>query len=308
MRLLAAGIPLLVLVIAAIPAVTDDGASQLTVGGAYDPDWSPDGSQIVFAGAGSGYGYDRDLYVIPSTGGTATRIEYPDCEVISESSPSWSPNGSQIAFAAYQFRSAEVSIIPSGGGTRIVIGNPYPATQPDWSPDGSQIVYQCYTNFEPYFGIYVYTLATGQARGLIHLDMSYVGYPSWSPDGSWIAYCANVIGNRDIWLVPAPGGTRTQITFDPGRDCNPCWSPDGSQIAFTSDRSGGSQIWVIPGWGGTPTQITTDGGEDPAWSPDGSQIAFISRRGGSPDIWVIDAEPPVAISQDSWGSIKGMYR
>jgi Tol biopolymer transport system component len=306
MRLLVACIPVLALVVAAIPAVTDDGASQLTFGGAYDPDWSPDGSQIVFAGAGSGYGYDGDLYVIPLTGGTATRIEYPDCEVISESSPSWSPNGSQIAFAAYQFRSAEVSIIPSGGGTRIGIFAP--GGQPDWSPDGSQIVFQRLDFYHPYYGIYVYTLATGQARGLIHLDMSYVGHPSWSPDGSWIAYCANVIGNRDIWLVPAPGGTRTQITFDPGRDCDPNWSPDNSQIAFSSDRSGLQEIWVIPSWGGTPTQVTSGGGEDPTWSPDGSQIAFISRRGGAPDIWVIDVEPPVAISQDSWGSIKGMYR
>jgi Tol biopolymer transport system component len=47
--------------------------------------------------------------------------------------------------------------------------------------------------------------------------------------------------------------------------------------------------------------------QHPAWSPDGGQIAFDSNRGGQSDIWVI-ATPPVAVEQESWGTIKGLYR
>jgi Tol biopolymer transport system component len=55
-------------------------------------------------------------------------------------------------------------------------------------------------------------------------------------------------------MIPAAGGTATQVTNDPARDFEPSWSPDGSQIAFRSYRSGREKIWVIS----VPTAVQSE--------------------------------------------------
>ncbi|MGD9403191.1 MAG: DPP IV N-terminal domain-containing protein [bacterium] len=112
--------------------------------------------------------------------------------------------------------------------------------------------------------------------------------PAWSPDGALIAFALYEGSSPDIWVIPAAGGTATQLIDIPAREsAEPCWSPDGSHLAFRT----GSAIWVTPFGGSTWTEITSGGGYNgvPAWSPDGSQIAFSSLRSGNVDIWVIPA-------------------
>ena len=73
-----------------------------------------------------------------------------------------------------------------------------------------------------------------------------------------IAFRSDRGGNRDIWVIPAAGGTAVQITTHPDRDYRPTWSPDGTRIAFQSERSGNDDIWVI-NVGMTPVEPTTWG-------------------------------------------------
>jgi len=40
--------------------------------------------------------------------------------------------------------------------------------------------------------------------------------------------------NCNLWVMPAAGGKRVQITSGPGYDDGPAWSPDGRRIAFVS--------------------------------------------------------------------------
>src|SRR4051812_3824804 len=58
-----------------------------------DPAWSPDGSKIVFAGAGA---KKSDLYVIPAAGGAVVDLTNTDDH--EEYKPTWSPDGSKIAY------------------------------------------------------------------------------------------------------------------------------------------------------------------------------------------------------------------
>jgi len=38
-------------------------------------------------------------------------------------------------------------------------------------------------------------------------------FPKISPDGRWIAFSAEYSGSRQIWVMPAEGGTAHQLTF-----------------------------------------------------------------------------------------------
>ena len=58
------------------------------------------------------------------------------------------------------------------------------------------------------------------ADGAIQLttDPALDSWPAWSPDGTQIAFISNRSGNNDIWVIPAAGGSATQITTNTAND------------------------------------------------------------------------------------------
>jgi Tol biopolymer transport system component len=77
-------------------------------------------------------------------------------------------------------------------------------------------------------------------------------YPSISPNGQTVAYVyvTSLVGAGQLRVVPAAGGTPTQIgsatpSWMPG------WSPDGSQLVYPDTRG----VYVVSASGGTPKQV-----------------------------------------------------
>ena len=66
--------------------------------------------------------------------------------------------------------------------------------------------------------------------------------PSWSRDGKWVLFYTNAEGSRQIWEVPAAGGTPVQLTH--GGSYDPFESPDGQYLYYGSVPSPG--VWRLP--------------------------------------------------------------
>jgi Tol biopolymer transport system component len=104
--------------------------------GVRDPDWSPDGQWIAFSSTDGG---NSNVWIIPSTGGTARQIT---TDGAADSQPAWSPDGKRLAFVSDRSGNLDIWIINIDSGQVVqVTTDPATDDSPDWSPDGSRIVF-----------------------------------------------------------------------------------------------------------------------------------------------------------------------
>jgi hypothetical protein len=261
---------------------TEQPLIQITTNSALDrfPDWSPDGTQIVFASQRSG---NTDVWTVPAAGGAPVQVTTASG---TDNSPAWSPDGSTIAYYSDRGVSGGATVImtipATGGSTTQITSNPGLGDfGPCWSPDGSQIAFNRRLVNVSHD---IWTVpSAGGTPSQVTTNSAWDANPAWSPDGSLIAFYSQRDGGNDIWTIPATGGTAVRVTTTGG--VYPDWSPDGSLIAY--EYAG--HLWTIPAAGGSPVQLTneTDLDGSPAWSPDGTRIAFDRRISGNYDIWIM---------------------
>ena len=257
------------------------------------PTLSPDGSTVAYATRVNG---QWDIYSQRVGGRNATPIVNDPQR--GEAGAAYSPDGSQIAF----HESDDVGGIFVAGATGESVRRVTDVGfDPAWSPDGQQIAFATEEITEPATRLgdsvlYVVAIAGGTPRKVADGDAVQ---PSFSPSGERIVYWSNTGGQRDIFTVPAAGGTRVAITNDSAIDWSPVWSRDGRFIYFASDRGGAMNLWRIPvdqasGTPAGPPEAVTAGVQAsaglPRFSRDGSRLVFRSR---------VASVNPVAIPFDS---------
>jgi len=152
--------------------------------------------------------------------------------------------------------------------------------------------------------MYTAQLHGGNPRRVSHMRGNQLT-PALSKDGSQLAFCSDILGTADLYLVsfePGVGaiGKPRQIFHVRGTATGcPCFSPDGKRIAFVSNKDACPRIYVmnIPETGVKSTEIKPmliskkcRNNTAPTWSPDGKKIAYSARNDGDREIWVYDFE------------------
>jgi hypothetical protein len=116
------------------------GRRRLTTdkGGASDPSWSPNGQTIAFTRSVKGTA--AEIYTVPATGGTATRLTH---NTVPDVSPTWSPDGTHLAWTRTSATGASsiiVALANDTGETTVTAASDF-ARQPTYTHDGTRIAY-----------------------------------------------------------------------------------------------------------------------------------------------------------------------
>jgi len=196
------------------------------------PNYSPDGSKILFVTMANPNWLQKGIFTIPASGGPKS-VVYDS--YANDYAASWSPDGTKIVFISEMGggyggqRVWTVSSDGSGGNlTQITFGTPGDWV-PVWSPDGSMIAfYSDYRTGTP--TVWVVPASGGAPISFV----TSAGMPRYSPDGKWLSFLSIRDGKIGIWAMSLDGGEETMLfTIDHGGIGFYNWSPNSKKIAFS---------------------------------------------------------------------------
>ena len=229
--------------------------------GAFEPSWSPDCEQLVFASKRP----DSDsfeLRLMDSDGrGERTLMDQQEPD---NWSPAWSPNGEIIAYQTNHGGQLNVCLATATGERLQCLEGDYSKASPAWSPDGSKLLFVGDQDGD--WDIYVTDYPpTGQPTKLTENNRPDFN-PQFSPDGEYIVFSSSRVGNYDIYLCKADGSDEVQLTSAGGDDTTPRWV-GADKIAFSSQRTEDWELFLMNRDGTDLVQMTSSFGLDkwPVW-------------------------------------------
>ena len=282
-----------------------------------DVDVSPDGRTLAFSLLG-------DVYTMPITGGTPTRI----AEGLAwEVQPRFSPDGSRIAFTSDRGGGDNIWLMNADGSDKQQLTKEdfRLLNQPSWSPDGEFIAAKKHFTTGRSLGtgeVWLYHVSGGGGVKLVERPnenhQKELGEPTYAPDGKSIYFTRNTTGggtfiyaqdsNSGIFEIEKydlETGERSTAVDGFGGAVRPAPSPDGTAIAFVRRDKDQSQLWMKDIASGKEWMVYGDLDLDLQetwavtgvypnmdWTPDSREIVFwaggklrkVSREGGAASI------------------------
>ena len=137
-------------------------------------------------------------------------------------------------------------------------------------------------------------------------------FPKISPDGKWVAFSGEYTGTRQVWVVPAWGGTPRQLTFATDVGEMPPrggfdnwilgWTRDGKVLVRMNRVPWNARMgryFLVDPKGGLETPLEIPEGGSASLSPDGTKLAYCpvdrefrtwkrTKGGRAQDVWLYD--------------------
>ncbi len=234
--------------------IIDDDGTNFTqlMPNSSEPNWSPDGKQIVTS-AGS-------IFIMNADGTKELRLTNPDRAV--DDYASFTSDGKHIFFARYETvkdrkQSINILNLESGEITELFSKNNRPLRYPRLSPDGEQIVFSSQPRIPPGSDeeLWIINADGTNERKLLPAHEKdeltiYQGRPRWSPDGKQILYTqAEYINQKagpiviqihkgHLYMICDRNGENIQALKIP-KNMEPTgidWMDNGEAVVFTANE------------------------------------------------------------------------
>jgi Tol biopolymer transport system component len=237
------------------------------------PDWSPDGSLLVFTRSPPNQPYA--VYTVRPDGLGLRRLTPPcpkgtqpqKCDYVV---PAFSPDAKEIAFAG---GSGIVVTDRNGRHRKVVVRSRTEVDDPQFSPDGKRLLF-VQTRSTACCAIFVVNVDGSGRRRVTPWSLAAGDNPDWSPDGKWILFRSDVprVKQSQIYVIHPDGTGLTRLTlFKRGTlVTSSSFSPDGKWIVFAATGVGGQpDIYVMhaDGTGMRPVTRTKLWDSAPDWGP-----------------------------------------
>jgi eukaryotic-like serine/threonine-protein kinase len=245
--------------------------------------WSPDGG--LLAVSRSRGGMNREIWTVPSQGGTAARLTKDQQGIVSDM-PVFMPDGRGIVHRSNRGGASNLWWQPLEDKPPVQLTT---GPGPDTSPSVARNDTIAFLNSRSRNTLLVYFLSDGASTTLL-TDGSRLWAPSFSPDGKEIAYSRDQPdGSWHLWVLPSEGGTARQVTSGKVPEIYPRFSPDGAAIYFNTWGKEPLSIWSVPSGGGPAKSMTAPNAGSDAYgdvSPDGRSLVFTRTENGISHIYI----------------------
>jgi tricorn protease len=257
------------------------------------PRFSRDGKWIAFTGE---YAGNRDVYVIPATGGEPRRLTWhPGADV----TMGWTPDGGDVVFQSgregYPTALGKFFTVPVEGGFPKALPIPQ-ADNGDLSADGQFVAYQEVGFWDPewrnYRGGQAQPVSVVDLESLERVTTPWEGERHMSP--AWMDGVVYYISERDwaanVWSWDPRTGEERQLTFHADFDVKSLGAGHGvviyEQAGYLHELTpatgairqleihvAGDMTWAMPRWQDVPAT----GLRDARLSPTGKRALFEHR-------------------------------
>jgi eukaryotic-like serine/threonine-protein kinase len=252
--------------------------------GACQPDWSPDGTRMLFISPCASVemlSANTTIYEWEPLKTDPLKMisqDYGSTVITAVASggdydPAWSPDGKKIAFTSIERKSPGIYLMDPNGKNRIrVTKGGASENQPRWSPDGKVIVFTSLTN-----GTMVFTsnLDGSNLRQIPRIENNpQTQSPDWSPDGGSILYLLKDNGQMYLSRLDNLGTSFLRSKqYSTPRSLSARYSPDGLWILFDMQGLNGKRdLFLYPFTGSNePRPVVIDSNHlvkgDATWRP-----------------------------------------
>jgi len=183
----------------------------------WRPDWSPDGTQLLFLSNRDG---NFEIYKVNVDGTSLVNLtNHP----ANDRDADWSPDGDQIVFVSdREGRNALYVMAEDGSGVARLLGGSWNCSFPRWSPDGERIAFT--SGKDGTLDIYVMNADGSDVQKVTTRSGDNV-MPAWVGNDRLMFSGDDTGDNWDLFVINVDGSGLVQLMTTTDSERYPAWAP-----------------------------------------------------------------------------------